>query len=239
MEFETYADVIDAYNADDMGYSSLTDYIRDQNIKIKEIDMDPMGDFEKILGRKDGGMMIAIEQLGKGGITGGKTYHQYHDQFVPRDEESMGYANGGGVGSMMQPKKKKNKKAVVQGGVDNYLGKQPQVVAPRKWQSAPDKPATELAYITKAEKDLIIKKNIHGGLEGGPNMGPSGIMSLDSFGDVGGAGASGGDTSAGGGAMSGRGFSGRGPNQSERDLIDKKQIKELHYKLQKEHKLTD
>ena len=37
MEFETYADVIDAYNADDMGYSSLTDYIRDQNIKIKEI----------------------------------------------------------------------------------------------------------------------------------------------------------------------------------------------------------
>ncbi len=37
MEFETYADVIDAYNADDMGYSSLTDYIRDQNIQIKEI----------------------------------------------------------------------------------------------------------------------------------------------------------------------------------------------------------
>ncbi len=49
MEFETYADVIDAYNADDMGYSSLTDYIKDQNIKIKEIDMDPIGDFEKIL----------------------------------------------------------------------------------------------------------------------------------------------------------------------------------------------
>jgi len=159
-----------------------------------------------------------IKKLNMGGMTGGKTYHQYHDSFVPRDEESMGYANGGGVGSMMQPKKKKNKKAVVQGGVDNYLGKQPQVVAPRKWQSAPDKPATELAYITKAEKDLIIKKNIHGGLEGGPNMGPSGIMSLDSFGDVGGAGASGGDTSAGGGAMDGRGFSGRGPGQSERDF---------------------
>ena len=98
---------------------------------------------------------------------------------------------------------------VVQGGVDNYLGKQPQVQAPRKWQSSPDKPATELAYITEAEKDLILKANIHGGLEGGPNMGPSGIMSLDSFGDVGGGGASGGDTSAGGGAMEGRGFSGR------------------------------
>ena len=103
----------------------------------------------------------------------------------------------------------KKLKAVVQGGVDNYLGKQPQVQAPRKWQSCPDKPATELAYITEAEKDLILKANIHGGLEGGPNMGPSGIMSLDSFGDVGGGGASGGDTSAGGGANEGASFSGR------------------------------
>ena len=97
----------------------------------------------------------------------------------------------------------------IQGGVDNYLGKQPQVQAPRKWQSGPNSPPTELAYITEAEKDLILKSNIHGGLEGGPNMGPSGIMSLDSFGDIGGAGASGGDTSAGGGANQGAGFSGR------------------------------
>jgi hypothetical protein len=112
----------------------------------------------------------------------------------------------------------KKLKPVVQGGVDNYLGKQPQVQAPRKWQSSPDKPATELAYITEAEKDLILKANIHGGLERGPNMGPSGIMSLDSFGDIGGAGASGGDTSASGGANEGAGFSGRGPGQSERDF---------------------
>ena len=112
----------------------------------------------------------------------------------------------------------KKLKAVVQGGVDNYLGKQPQVQAPRKWQSSPDKPATELAYITEAEKDLILKANIHGGLEGGPNMGPSGIMSLDSFGDVGGAGASGGDTSAGGGANEGAGFSGKGGGESPADF---------------------
>jgi hypothetical protein len=112
----------------------------------------------------------------------------------------------------------KKMKPVVQGGVDNYLGKQPQVQAPRKWQSSPDKPATELAYITEAEKDLILKANIHGGLEGGPNMGPSGIMSLDSFGDIGGAGASGGDTSASGGANEGAGFSGQGPGQSDRDF---------------------
>jgi len=107
------------------------------------------------------------------------------------------------------------KKPVVQGGVENYLGKQPQVVAPRKWQSSPEAPATELAYITKAEKDLILKKDIHGSLSKGPNMGPSGIMSLDSFGDVGGAGAAGGDTEASGGAMEGRGFSGRGPGETK------------------------
>jgi len=86
-------------------------------------------------------------------------------------------------------------KPVIQGGVQNYLGKQPEVQAPRKWKSAPDKPETELAYITKAEKDLILKANIHGGLEKGPNMGPSGIMSLDSFGDADGKGMAGGDVS--------------------------------------------
>jgi len=123
----------------------------------------------------------------------------------------------------MDKKIKYGDKPVVQGGVDNYLGKQPQVQAPRKWQSSPDKPATELAYITEAEKNLILKANIHGGLEGGPNMGPSGIMSLDSFGDVGGAGASGGDTEAGGGAMSGRGFSGQNTNTtSDRDFDKQK-----------------
>ena len=40
----------------------------------------------------------------------------------------------------------------IQGGVDNYLGEQPQVQAPKKWKSAPNHPETELAYITKAEK---------------------------------------------------------------------------------------
>tara|TARA_R110000765_G_scaffold4708_2_gene14869 strand:- start:18 stop:1496 length:1479 start_codon:yes stop_codon:yes gene_type:complete len=45
-----------------------------------------------------------IQQLATGGITGNKTYHQYHDQYVPMDSESMMYAHGGGVGSMMQPR---------------------------------------------------------------------------------------------------------------------------------------
>ena len=51
MEFETYADVIDSYNSG-VGVEageSLTDYIKRNNIRIKEIEMDPIGDFEKIL----------------------------------------------------------------------------------------------------------------------------------------------------------------------------------------------
>ena len=70
----------------------------------------------------------------------------------------------------------------VQGGVKNYLGKQKEVTAPVKWKSSPNHPETELAYITKAEKDLLVKKALHGSLKGGVNRGPSGIMSLNGFG---------------------------------------------------------
>ena len=72
-----------------------------------------------------------------------------------------------------------------QGGVKNYLGDQELVNAPKYWKSGLDNPETELAYITKAEKDLIVKKDIHGSLKDGPNKGPSGIISLDSQGDKG------------------------------------------------------
>ena len=66
----------------------------------------------------------------------------------------------------------------------NYLGKQKTVKnIPIKWKSGPKAPATELAYITKAEKDLILKKDLHGSLKHGPNTGPDGIMSLDTQGD--------------------------------------------------------
>tara|TARA_R100000322_G_scaffold150875_1_gene108077 strand:+ start:85 stop:1014 length:930 start_codon:yes stop_codon:yes gene_type:complete len=71
----------------------------------------------------------------------------------------------------------------MQGGVKNYLGNQKMVKAPLHWQSSPDHPATELAYITKKEKNLLVKKDLHGSLKGGVNRGPSGIMSLNGWGD--------------------------------------------------------
>jgi len=86
--------------------------------------------------------------------------------------------NNGGIMSM-------------QGGMKNYLGEQPMVNAPKYWQSRPDKPQTELAYITEDEKNLIMDADIHGSLRpnvrgfDGPNEGPSGIMSLDYQGDKG------------------------------------------------------
>ena len=79
----------------------------------------------------------------------------------------------------------------MQGGIRNYLGKQKTVSnVPLKWKSGPGHPKTELAYITKEEKDLLIKKDLHNSLKNGPNKGPGGIMSLnnDGIGDLGGPG---------------------------------------------------
>ena len=58
-EFETYADVIDAYEKDNMGYATLTDYIKGENIKIKEIDISPLSDLKNM---RDGGP-VGIEIL--------------------------------------------------------------------------------------------------------------------------------------------------------------------------------
>jgi hypothetical protein len=90
----------------------------------------------------------------------------------------------------------------IQGKVKNYLGKQKMVKAPVKWKSGPDHPDTELAYITKAEKNALIKMNMYGSMNGKANKGPSGIISLNGWGDSG-RGTS--DASYGGGNVSGGG----------------------------------
>ena len=91
---------------------------------------------------------------------------------IARDWTDRYGARGGGIMSWAD-----------QGGMKNYLGEQPMVNAPKYWRSRPNSPPTELAYITDAEKDMIMKANLHGSLSQGPNEGPSGIMSLDSQGD--------------------------------------------------------
>ena len=93
----------------------------------------------------------------------------------------------------------------MQGGVRNYLGKTEEVKAPKYWKSSKDSPETELVYITEAEKGLLLDANLHGSLDNGkPNVGASGLLSLDGWGDRNSDGSS--DTSGGNaGAEGGQG----------------------------------
>jgi hypothetical protein len=94
---------------------------------------------------------------------------------------------------------------VRQAGVLNFLGRQKMVTVPIRWKSGEgDKhPETELAYITKPEKEKLIKLDMHGSMKDGkPNFGPAGLISLNSGGD-GGAGGGGGSGDGDGGGSDG------------------------------------
>jgi hypothetical protein len=99
--------------------------------------------------------------------------------------ERRGYANGD---------------YAVQAGIKNYLGKQKTATVPIKWKSGKDHPDTELAYITKPEKELLIKLDLHGSMKDGKlNKGPGGIISLNSGGSGNGGNGGSGDGGSGGG----------------------------------------
>jgi hypothetical protein len=99
--------------------------------------------------------------------------------------ERQGYANGD---------------YVVQAGIKNYLGKQKTATVPIKWKSGKDHPDTELAYITKPEKELLLKLDMHNSMpDGEPNIGPGGLISLNG----GGGGSEGAGTSDSGGDSGG------------------------------------
>jgi hypothetical protein len=99
--------------------------------------------------------------------------------------ERRGYANGD---------------YVVQAGIKNYLGKQKTATVPIKWKSGKDHPDTELAYITKPEKELLLKLDMHNSMpDGEPNIGPGGLISLNG----GGGGSEGAGTSDSGGDSGG------------------------------------
>ena len=107
-------------------------------------------------------------------------------------------------------------KVAIQGGGPNYLGKQPTVSGvPKKWKSSPNHPATELSYITKKEKDLLIDLDLHNSLKGKANKGPGGLPSLN-----GGGYTSAGMSSAGGlnkpSGFGGPKGKGEGPDRRDR-----------------------
>jgi len=104
--------------------------------------------------------------------------------------------------------------AVEQAGIINFLGEQPEVTAPIRAKSHADAPATQLAYITDAEKQMLLDANMHGSLEGNkPNPGPAGIQSLDDFYNTPGGGVGGGSgeqVDSAGSSQGGSGSSGGG-----------------------------
>jgi len=112
----------------------------------------------------------------------------------------------------------------MQGGVRNYLGKTQEVTAPKFWQSSKDSPPTELTYITEAEKSLLLDANLHGSLDNGkPNIGASGLLSLDGWGDTsagGGMDTSGGNAGAEGGQGDGSGGYSSGNNNNNNNSFD-------------------
>ena len=79
-------------------------------------------------------------------------------------------------------------KPVVQAGTKNFLGKQKMVTVPKKWLSSSDHVVAELAYITPREQKILLDANLYESLNGQPNRGPGGIMSLQGAGDGGGSG---------------------------------------------------
>ena len=105
-----------------MDENSLAQLYDDYNDGINVLEGESVTEYITRMGgvdynsKADGGIMVAIENFNQGGMAGNKTYHQFHDQYVPMDEESMGYAYGGGVGSMMQPRQN----FAVGGGADYF-----------------------------------------------------------------------------------------------------------------------
>jgi hypothetical protein len=135
----------------------------------------------------------------------------------------------------------KNGKVAMQGGVKNYLGKKKTVTVPKNWQSSPDHPTTELAYITKAEKDLLLKKDLHNSLNGKPNRGPEGVMSLNGWGDKGDTSDrsfGGGERYDGGNNNPNQGGSGTGGDNSNTDTSGRKDIGTGNYQV-KDQKAQD
>ena len=99
----------------------------------------------------------------------------------------------------------KKTKPANQGGGPNYLGKQKEVTVPKKWLSSPDHVVAELAYITPREQKILLDADIYGSLDGKPNKGPGGVMSLQ--GDLGGWSAPAGGKSGGAEGRGGAGSS--------------------------------
>jgi len=143
------------------------------NMGVKELD-DLLDFLDSMQNKANGGMMLDNT----------KTYHQANDYTAPPDLEVMiGYANGGGVGSMMVPKKKKNTDTASDGNIRHdfkNFKKGTSVNVPTSFQARSHSTPVNLAYITDDEAGILKALK-----PGTPHEGPMGIPNYDSF-DAGG-----------------------------------------------------
>jgi hypothetical protein len=172
--------------------ASVTELVTAEKIisDMKKMDpMDAMYEANKVL-KKEGKYKNLKEEDVK------RIMDDTNDYIFERDipEDPEGFAKGGAVSKGLdylmgiERRGYANGDYAVQAGIKNYLGKQKTATVPIKWKSGKDHPDTELAYITKPEKDLLLKLDMHNSMpDGEPNIGPGGIISLNSggSGDVG------------------------------------------------------
>jgi len=141
-------DIIEESEVIDAGAPSIK-YKGDRPLKKEEMKMAGPDWYIKRIEHLMYNFDLDYEEAGKIADDSEK-YYEYigHDPYESRNmdeevvEEGIMRAAKGGVAS--------------QGGVKNYLGIQKMVTVPQDWKSAPDPPDTELAYITKREKDLLL-----------------------------------------------------------------------------------
>jgi hypothetical protein len=180
--------------------ASVTELVTAEKIisDMKKMDpMDAMYEANKVL-KKEGKYKNLKEEDVK------RIMDDTNDFIFGRDipEDPEGFAKGGAVSKGLdyltgiERRGYANGDYAVQAGIKNYLGKQKTATVPIKWKSGKDHPDTELAYITKPEKDLLLKLDMHNSMpDGEPNIGPGGLISLNSGGD---GGAGGGTSDTGG-----------------------------------------
>ena len=97
MEFERYEDIIDAFERDNMGYDTLTDYIKGENIKLKgksftsdeNLPIGPGSDASGIMETDEAKMMMADSDYRDPNLV--EEYEKYRFDMLEQGLEPMSF----------------------------------------------------------------------------------------------------------------------------------------------------
>ena len=111
-----------------------------------------------------------------------RVYDESEQGILGTEQANMDFAD-----QRLTKAEQKKAKAVNSAGIKNYFNESETLTVPKKWLSSPDHVIAELAYITPREQKILLDADLYGSLNGQPNRGPGGIMSLQGAGDGGGS----------------------------------------------------